>query len=244
MERNLMHRKDLQRFAKFLSYVLGFRPDEFGLVPDPEGFVTFKELLQALREEPDWRFLGQGHLLEVMHGPDREQFEWVADRIRARAPTASLSPEPVGSPPPRLFHAIRRRAHPVAMRHGLRPAKGLWVVLAVTREMATRLGKRRDPDPVVLEVKAGEAARSGVRFYETQGVLFLAESVPPDVLLGPPVVEEVPERTPRKTEPEKPAELPGSFFVDAQRDLARGKGPRPREKDPAWRRERKRRERG
>jgi putative RNA 2'-phosphotransferase len=33
-----------------LSYVLGRRPDEFGLVPDADGFVRLKDLLKALHE--------------------------------------------------------------------------------------------------------------------------------------------------------------------------------------------------
>ena len=236
-----MYRKELHRFAKFLSYVLGVRPDEFGLVPDPEGFVTVKELLQALREELEWKFVGQGHLMELMHGPNRAQFDLAEERIRATTPAISPVPETVVSPPPRLFHAVRRRAHPVVMRHGLRPAKEPWVVLALTREMALRMGKRKDPDPVVLEVKADEASSKGTRFYETQGLLFLTESIPPELLLGPPVAEEPEERPAKKPRPEKPADLPGSFFVDPERDLARAKGPPQRERDPAWRRERRRR---
>ena len=135
----------------------------------------------------------------------------------------------------------------MVMRHGLRPGKGPWIVLAVTREMALRMGKRRDSDPIVLEIKTEDAARRATRFFATQGQLFLAESVPADALLGPPIVEEVDERTPRKPKPERPAALPGSYTVDPQRDLPGAKGPRPegkKERDPAWRRERRRRERG
>ena len=66
-----MHRKEVQRLGKLLFYVLGVRPDEFGLVPDPSGFLTLKEILQALREDPEWSFVGRGHLTEVFHSPDR-----------------------------------------------------------------------------------------------------------------------------------------------------------------------------
>ena len=238
-----MHRKELQRFAKFLAYVLGVRPDEFGLVPDSEGFVEIKGLLQALREEGEWSFVGRGHLMEIIHSPDRERFEMEEDRIRAAAPALSLLPEPMGSPPRILYHAVRRRAHPVALLHGLRPAKGAWVIMALTRELAERMGKRRDSDPVVLEVRAEEAACRGIRFHATQGLLFLAESIPPQFLKGPPVPkEEGPSRT-GKEGSERVRELPGSFLVDMERDVLRDTDRRHKERDLARRRE-GRREKG
>ena len=33
-----------KQLAKFLNYVLGRRPDEFGLVMDKDGFVKIKDL--------------------------------------------------------------------------------------------------------------------------------------------------------------------------------------------------------
>ena len=139
-----MHRKEIKRFAKTISYVLGHRPDEFGLVSDAEGFVGLKELLQALREEEEWSFVRRGHLQELLHSPEGRGFHWKEDRIRSASPIASLAPEPLHSLPDRLFHAVRRRAYPVALRNGLRPSKGKWVILTRSRDMALRMGRRRD----------------------------------------------------------------------------------------------------
>ncbi len=41
--------RTLEQLAKFISYILGRNPAEFGLVPDPEGFVKIKEFLKAAR---------------------------------------------------------------------------------------------------------------------------------------------------------------------------------------------------
>ena len=41
----------LKPLAKFLAYILGNRPDEFGLVPDPDGYVKIKALLKVLRHQ-------------------------------------------------------------------------------------------------------------------------------------------------------------------------------------------------
>lgn len=236
-----MHRKELARFAKFLWYALAVRPDEFGLVPDLEGFVETKLLLQALREEPEWSFLNRGHLAELIHSPEGARFEFQADRLRAKDPMISMVLEATSSPPRRLFHAVRRRAHPVVLQHGLRPSKGPWVVMALTPEMALRIGKRRDPDPVILEVKAEEALRRGVRFHATQGILFLAEFVPPEFLAGPPPVPKEKEGAKRRPEETPALELPGSFFLDLPRRDSVGARPvRRRDKGSPWRRQRRR----
>ena len=49
--------KALIKFSKFLVYILGRKPDEFGLVPDKDGFVKIKELLKAINEEDGWRHI-------------------------------------------------------------------------------------------------------------------------------------------------------------------------------------------
>lgn len=226
-----MHRKELVRFAKVLTYVLAIRPDEFGLVPDQDGYVAIKEILQALREESDWSFIGRGHLMELMHSQERERFEIHKERIRATAPMNPLALEPWDPPPSRLYHGIRRRAHPVVLRHGLKPSKGPWVIMAVQRELALRIGKRRNQDPVILEILAQEATSGGVRFYRTQGQLALAPFVPPEFLVGPALSVEEPKRGPPKPRPKKPVELPGSFYLDLQGPPFERKGTRRRDKE-------------
>ena len=69
--------------SRFLIYILAHRPDEFGLVPDSIGFITMKELLRAIHEEPGWGYVREGHIREVLIGKDRALFAWEEDRIRA-----------------------------------------------------------------------------------------------------------------------------------------------------------------
>lgn len=236
-----MHRKELQRFAKLLIYILGVRPDEFGLVPDSEGYVSLKELLQALKEEGEWSFIRRSHLHELLHHPGKMAIEIADDRIRATAPAMSPVPEPLEFPPPRLFHGIRKRAHPAVIRHGLCPAKGPWVILSLTRALAFRIGKRRDQDPVILEINAEAAAKSGTRFFGTQGLLFLTTHIEPEYIAGPPLKQEEKAR-PTQLTPARPRELPGSFLLDPQRIMPEH-GPRSgKARDASWRRERKMRE--
>jgi putative RNA 2'-phosphotransferase len=217
--------------AKMLSYVLGRRPDEFGLVPDAEGFVSIKELLQALREEPGWSYVRQGHIQEVMVGKERQTFEQIHDRLRAvdRSWSWSGSPLTPSALPRLLFIPIRRRAHPVVMEGGLKSTTESPVVLVRESEMAMRIGRRRDPEPVLIEVLATRAASEGIEILSF-GDLFLTKDIPARFIAGPPVSKEVmEEHLARKAAPPEPVMpapsfTPGTFILDLSReDLARRK---------------------
>ncbi len=56
------HSKNVRQLEKFLFYVLGKRPDEFGLVPDSEGYVRTRELLRAVSEEDGYRYVRESHI--------------------------------------------------------------------------------------------------------------------------------------------------------------------------------------
>lgn len=191
--------------------------------------------------------MGRGHLNELLHAGFREQLEILGERIRWKVPRSDLTARPAGELPPRLYCAVRARAHPVVLGKGLRPFKGPWVVLAKTPDLALRMGRRKDPDAVLIEVKAREAAKRGIRFFTTQGELFLVEELPADLLAGPPISQKERERHPPKPPAPKPPQPPGpgSFYMDFQKELAPKKQTSGRiEKDPAWKRERRRGRKG
>ncbi len=241
-----MEKRDLQKLAKFLSYVLGVRPDEFGLLPQPDGFVPIKELLQAMREERGWSHISEVHLRELIHGGHRSKFEVSQGKMRTTQATINFIPEPTDSPPPRLFCGVRRRAYWAISQRGLKPFKDGWVVLARSKELAMRMGKRRDPEPLVVEVKAQEAWDRGIRFFSTQGEIFVSKEIPPQFLLLPPIEK----REEKKVSPSQPKaprmELPGSFSLEAEflltPQVPKGEK-RIRREDPSWRRERRERRR-
>lgn len=210
--------------SRFLIYVLGRRPDEFGLVPDSQGFVTFKELLQALHEEEGWRHVRQSHINEILMGTHRSLFETEADRIRSverlweaecRRPALFL--------PKILFTPIRRRAHAAVMEKGLKGHAGRPVILSADRETALRIGRRRDPDPVLLEVRAAAAKQSGILFHAF-GDLFLGPEIPAPLIAGPQPPKEVAEIRKGKEKPAEkrprtqPSLTPGTFVLDPARD--------------------------
>lgn len=207
--------------ARLMSYILGHRPDEFGLVPDEEGFVPYKEFLWAIHEEPGWGYVRKGHINEVLLGNDRALFEPEENRIRALDRRWHLNLEnPSQALPKTLFIGIRRKAHPVVMEKGLRSIEGKYLVLSSDRGVAMRIGCRRDQKPVLLEIMAPSAFKAGILFYPF-GNLFLTQQVPARFITGPPVSKEDVKATGSKGG-KRPEERPyfeaGTFVLDLNKD--------------------------
>jgi putative RNA 2'-phosphotransferase len=209
--------------SHMVAYVLGHRPFEFGLVPDADGFVSLKELLQALHEEPGWGYVKEGGIREVLIGDDRLLFESDAGRIRATDRRWAFDEADNARLPAKiLFLAIRGRAHPVVMEEGLKPVEGRGYVLSPDREMAERIGRRRDPQPILLEIRAEAAQEEGIVFQRF-GELFLTHEIPVRFIAGPPVPKSVikarqEKEAKKQTQAVAPRFQPGTFVLDLESD--------------------------
>jgi putative RNA 2'-phosphotransferase len=231
------NQRNVEDFTRLLDYVLGRRPDEFGLIPDKDGFVPVKELLQAIHEEAAWRHIRRSHVNEALMGAGRDLFQLEGRRIRAVKRLWRMEEKAAASSVPKLlFTPVRRRAHAVALEKGLRSPKDRYLPLSLHREMAHRIGQRRDPDPVLIEVMAFAALTEGVPILSL-GDLFLSSHVPARFLSGPAVPKELLEKPHRKKPvldgaAEKPLDrTPGSFPLDLARDthprrLVKGRKPK------------------
>ena len=231
-----------------MIYILGYRPYEFGLVPDFEGFVAFKELIRVITEEPGWGYVRQGSVNEVLLGENRNLFQIEGQKIRAIERRWVLDfKHPALFPPKILFIGIRRKAHPVVMEKGLRPITGgRYHVLSPERETAQRLGKRLDQQPVLLEVMAELAQQEGALFYPF-GELFLSPEILVRHIAGPPVPKHVMkagEEKAQKTAKTVPDFQAGSFILNIDRDMDKSRKTGGRKKK-GWKEEvRKRKRKG
>ena len=207
--------------AQFMLYVLGHRPDEFGLLPDEEGFVPYKELLWALHEEPGWGYVRKGHIDEVLLSPDGPLFQAREDTIRALDRRWHFDLEnPAQSLPTTLFVSVRRRAHRNVMEKGLASSQERHIVLSPDRDMAMRIGRRRDQKPVLLEISTRSVSTAGIAI-KSFGDLFIANQVPAEAMTGPPVPKKDMEVTQKKekTIPDKRPDFEtGTFVLDMNRD--------------------------
>lgn len=211
----------VEQLSRLMIYILGHRPDEFGLAPDAGGFVALKELLWAIREEPGWGYVRPSNINEVLLSRDRSLFEIDGDRIRVLQRNWRLNLDtPSESLPKLVYVAVRKRAHAHALGKGVKAPSGSVLLLSSEKETARRIGLRRGSDPVLLEIHAEEAQREGVPFYPF-GQLFLTAEIPPRHIKGPPLPKE-PERPMHKAinhSEERAQDFhPGTFALEVERD--------------------------
>jgi putative RNA 2'-phosphotransferase len=230
-----------QQLAKIISYILGRRPDEFGMVLDNNGYVKIKDLLRVLGEEDGWRYVRRGHIDEILYTLTDPPIEIEDLHIRAAQREKLPVVAPAENLPKLLYHGIRRRAHPNVIQKGIFPGANSYVILSSDKTMAERMGRRIDPSPVLLTIQVHDSIAKRVEFLQAGESLYLAEFIPPDCFTGPPLPKEKPETEKHagKKESEITPPSPGSFVLDLDIDK-KAKNRSKREKKKEISRERSR----
>jgi putative RNA 2'-phosphotransferase len=255
--------QQLNRLAKFLNYVLGCRPDEFGLILDADGYVKIKTLLQALSEEAGWRHVRRAHLRELTLSLPNCPLEIVDQKVRALDRSRLRIPPPDTQPPKLLYTNVRQKAYAHVLDNGI-STRGIPLILCRHEEMAARIGRRKDRNAVQIIVNTDEALAMGVVLLPCGEGLYQADQLPPGCFTGPPLPKVQPPKRKPSSEPLPETQTPGSFFLDLEAhspdkgpgNLGKGpgnlgKGPKnldkgsrkQKRKDQAWKKERRRRHR-
>lgn len=230
----------LSRFSKLLSYILGRRPYEFGLVLDENGFVSMSLLLKAIGEEKEWKFIREAHFHELRFREADPTIEIAGSRIRVadrgRLPLLTVSFDL----PKLLYICVRRKAHAHVLEKGISPSAYLQVVLSSDREMALRMGKRNDPKPVLLSVHCNKCREQGVLFYQAGGSLFTAGHIPPRCFTGPALIQEKAPNVQESVVLPQISKTPGSFILEVQKENPVSLKIKGRKKEIPWKKDRKR----
>ncbi|MCF8024671.1 MAG: RNA 2'-phosphotransferase [Desulfobacteraceae bacterium] len=244
------HKQHMQQLAKLLAYILEKRPDEFGLIPDEEGFVSIKELLKALAETDGWHHIRRSHINELLLSQVEAPVEIREHRIRGKTRGRLPSPRPCKEIPKVLYTCIRKKAYPVVSEQGIRPKAGTPVICTHDRQIAERIGRRKDNNPVILTVHTAKTADHGVEFLQLGENLYLADFIPAQSFTGPPLPK-MPEKEAEKEKKEKMdahrrKAQGGSYTVEAgDIDPLREKEPKSKKgkgkkKEPSWKQEQRR----
>lgn len=205
----------LKQLTKFIAYALGHRPDEFGLVLGPDGFLKIKEFLKAIHEGDGFKYVRKSHLEELIITLPDPPIEIRGNSIRAKYRDKLSQRSPAQNLPKLLYTCVRRRAYPVVFEKGIFPATYSQVVLSSHRDLAERMGKRIDPMPVLLTVHTRKPAAEKIVFYRAGETLFLAESIGKGCFTGPPLPKQKEAVTKQDASKEhKSQKLSGSFIID------------------------------
>lgn len=232
-----------RRLEKFIAYVLGRRPDEFGLVPDAEGWIKMKDLLKAINEEDGWRHVRRAHIDEMLLTQPDAAIEISDTRARALSREHLPVPQPAQRPPKLLYACIRRRAHPVVLEKGLNATEGEKIVLATAADLALRIGRRRDPQPVLLTVNVEKVLARGTALQQVGELVYTADAIPVGCFTAPPLPKEKPETAKPAIEDERAARREaGTFVLNPSRFEPGGRKSEPdrKRREQDWKKDRRR----
>ncbi|MFL5318762.1 MAG: RNA 2'-phosphotransferase, partial [Myxococcaceae bacterium] len=127
-------------------------------------------------------------LEEVVRSGEKRRFELDAEKTKVRAThghsvKVELDHEPK-APPEILFHGTVAESLESVRAQGLQPGDRQYVHLSNSREDAAHVAMRRGP-PVIIEVLAGEMAKSGSTFFFAASGIWLTREVPPKFMRFP-----------------------------------------------------------
>ncbi len=239
----MAQQRSIKQLSKFISYVLGRKPYEFGLVPEQDGFVKIKELIKAFCEEDGLKYVRRSHISEILMTLPNPPIEIKDNLIRAKNRDKLPKHTLAQNLPKLLYTCVRRKAYPFVVENGISPMGFSRVILSSDRNIAERMGKRIDPMPIVLTVQTRKSLDKGIVFYQAGDMLFLAESIPPGCFTGPSLPKQKPAYIKKEpTEEHASQKSPGSYLLELKdkKDHRKASNPKKKRKEVAWEEDRKR----
>lgn len=171
-----------EALSRTLAHLLRHQPGVHGVKLDAKGFASVEEVVERLRARryPD---LAREDVERAVEDDARDRFEIRQGRIRARyGHSVPLEVGRLEDPPGILYAAVPRQKFRDAATLGLQPPKGrAFVHLTADPDEARDVARRKDPEPVLFEVRAKEARQRGFVFRHS-GAIWLVDQVPPEFL--------------------------------------------------------------
>ena len=172
---------DFVKLSKEVSYALRHAPWENELELDENGFVPIEQLLNSINSSNEYeRDITKEDLEYIIEHSDKKRHEIAKDNIRALYghSVPNKIEKTKGTPPDVLYHGTAKRFLDSIMSEGLIPMKRQYVHLSVDTDMATLVGKRRDSDPIILEIDSKSAYNDGIIFYIGNDKVWLVDKMP------------------------------------------------------------------
>lgn len=173
--------KSLVKKSKYLSLILRHDPGKVGLVLDSAGWVSVRDLLQAV----GWSFFD---LTEVVSKNDKKRFEFSEDQLKIRASQGhSIDVDleyAVSEPPELLYHGTSKNHFDSIREKGFLKMDRHDVHLFANKDKSLEIASKRRPKPAVLTVQSQEMVRDGYLFRVSTNQVWLVDTVPPKYISG------------------------------------------------------------
>jgi len=167
-----------------MAHALRHDPTKYGLEPDPEGWVSFDDLIVAIRyERRAWMNLARDDIVELLAAMESDRFEVAGAKIRAvYGHSIHLERPPATIEPPEfLFHGTAEELVSEIMVRGILRMGRQFVHLSSDVDWVLRFvaNKRRW---VIFPVFAGDAHKNGTCFRQANRHVWLVDAMSPEFL--------------------------------------------------------------
>lgn len=172
---------NLRDLSQAVSHALRHAPWLFELEVDENGWASIESVISALRRErAEWGELEEADLVRMIEASSKRRHEIRDGRIRAlyghSIPGRIQMTAAV--PPDVLYHGTAMTNIPNIRSFGLLPMGRQYVHLSVDAATARDVGRRKAPEPIILQILAGAAFVSGMHFFKGNEHVWLADRVP------------------------------------------------------------------
>lgn len=177
--------REYLRLGKYLTYVLRHKPEDIGIELDRDGFVDVNLLLNAININKKFKEeIVFDDINFVVKNDNKGRFEIKDNKIRALYGHSISKIIMLNKvvPPDILYHGTTQKALNSILEEGLKPMQRQYVHLSKDIETAIEVGKRRDDNPVVLEIDAKRAYKYGTLFYIGNTNTFLCDKILPQYI--------------------------------------------------------------
>lgn len=169
---------DLIQLSKTVSHALRHEPQSYNIKLDSEGWVSLFDLVHALRNKG--LNIGQNDIVQMVEKSEKKRHQILDGKIRAyygHSISEKIIKQPQ-SPPDILYHGTIVNNISNIMNYGLLPMERQYVHLSTDEETAKLVATRRKGEITILRIKAQEAYKSGIPFYEEKNNIWLSEPIP------------------------------------------------------------------
>jgi putative RNA 2'-phosphotransferase len=164
--------------SKFLSLILRHQPQKIGLDLDKNGWANVDELLQKCSHTK--HFFTLEELEIVVETNNKKRFSFNEDKTKIRANQGHSLEVDVQlkrkTPPEFLYHGTAERFVKEIRKGGIQKMKRQHVHLSDNKDTASQVGSRHGK-PVVLTIRSGEMAKSGIPFFLSENGVWLTDFV-------------------------------------------------------------------
>jgi putative RNA 2'-phosphotransferase len=166
----------MKNTSRKLSYLLRHNPED--LILDKQGWAMTSQLLSKLG-------IRLTELTTIVETNDKKRFEFNDDKSKIRASQGhskklglDIKFEEVQFPST-YYHGTSKHNFFSIQKSGLNSKTRAYVHLSKDIETAFNVGKRHSKEVIILAIDGNQMKRDGLKIFESENGVILAESVPP-----------------------------------------------------------------